>query len=205
MNSDTNIQALIRILREKLDMADKLLIVTISGPSGSGKTTVVQKLTAALDKLVALLHTDDYYIGKTRMKTEMPDGESLNFDHPASLDLAHLAHDIASLRGGNAVESPIYDMATSEPTSRVRIVNPAQVIIIEGIAANLDEIRILSDISVCVTAPVEVRLQRCILRDATRNLRTESEVREHFATNVIPSYKKYFLAADMDTTYVIES
>jgi len=205
MHSYTTIQELIRTIQQKLAVGNSPLVITISGPSGSGKTTVVHQLTAALEEPVALLHTDDYYIGKTRMKTEMPEGESLNFDHPASLDLAHLAHDITTIRDHKTIHSPVYDMSISEPTSQTRLVQPARVIIIEGIASNLDEIRTYSTISVCVTAPVEVRLQRCIQRDATRNLRSESEVREHFAVNVIPSYEKYFLVADMATTYTIES
>ncbi|MEO5949669.1 MAG: hypothetical protein ABIP74_04655 [Candidatus Saccharimonas sp.] len=205
MNSDTNIHALMRTLREKLVINDGRLIVTISGPSGSGKTTVVHQLTAALGEPIALLHTDDYYIGKTRMQTEMPSGETLNFDHPASLELTRLAQDITKLRDGATIESPIYDMAVSEPTSNTRTIHPAQVIMVEGIAANIDEIRMLSDISIYVTAPVEVRLQRCIQRDAIRNLRSESEVRQHFETNVVPSYEKYFQIADANADFTLES
>lgn len=186
-------------------MKDVTLVVTISGPSGSGKTTIVHELIDALKMPVALVHTDDYYIGKTRMKTEMPEGETLNFDHPASIDLAKLAHDIVSLRGGRAVSSPIYDMAISELTGKTRIIQPARVIIIEGIAANLDEIRSFSDISICVTAPLAERIRRCITRDNTRNLREEHEVIAHFTHVVAPNYDTYFKRADEQADFIVHN
>lgn len=205
MSPTETIDDLIAILHRKLATAPRPLVVTLSGPSGSGKTTIIHALIEALRTPVALVHTDDYYIGKTRMKTEMPPGEELNFDHPASLDLATLGRDIMSLRADRAISSPIYDMAPSEPTGKVRIVAPARVIMVEGIAANLDEIRRLSDVSICVTAPLEERIRRCITRDNTRNLREEHEVVAHFTHVVAPSYDTYFKHADEQADYVIQN
>ena len=205
MHSNSIIHELMHALHRKLTMKDTPLVVTISGPSGSGKTTIVHELIDALDMPVALVHTDDYYIGKTRMKAEMPQGEALNFDHPASIDLAKLARDIVSLQANLIISSPIYDMATSEPTAQTRVVQPAGVIIIEGIAANLDEIRSLSDFSICVTAPLEERIRRCITRDNTRNLREEHEVIAHFTHVVAPSYDIYFKHADEQADFIVRN
>jgi uridine kinase len=180
------------------------LVITLSGPSGSGKTTFVHELIDALRAPVALVYTDDYYIGKTRMRTEMPRGEEVNFDHPASINLATLVRDITALQANCPVSSPIYDMAVSEPTGNTRIIEPAGVIMVEGIAANLDQIRYLSDISICVTAPLEERIRRCLARDNTRNLREEHEVIAHFTHVVAPSYDAYFKHADEQADYTIQ-
>lgn len=205
MNHTSDMYTLVTALRSKLATAHSPFVITISGPSGSGKTTIVHELIDALDMPIALVHTDDYYIGKTRMRTEMPLGNELNFDHPASIDLAKLAQDIVSLQANQAISSPIYDMAISEPTSQTRVIQPARVIIIEGIAANLDEIRSYSDLSICVTAPLEERIQRCITRDNMRNLREEHEVITHFTQVVAPSYDIYFKHADEQTDYIVRN
>lgn len=205
MHSNLIIHELMHALHQRLMMKDTPLVVTISGPSGSGKTTIVHELIDALDMPIALVHADDYYIGKIRMKTEMPLGNELNFDHPASIDLAKLAQDIVSLQANHAVSSPIYDMAASEPTSQTRVIQPARVIIIEGIAANLDEIRSHSDFSICVTAPLAERIRRCITRDNTRNLREEHEVIAHFTHVVAPSYDTYFKHADEQADFEVRN
>lgn len=134
------------------------IVITVSGPSGGGKSTTAHHVADALRVPVAFLHTDDYYIGKTRMRTEMPAGEKLNFDHPSAMDLARLAADIAALKNGKTVQVPQYDMFTSEPLPKQQVIWPAPVIIIEGIAANLPVIKDVADISVCVSAPLETRM-----------------------------------------------
>lgn len=197
--------SLIHAIRHTLKESAGPVVVTVSGPSGSGKTTVVYQIIETLNTPVSVLHTDDYYIGKTRMRTHMPDGEEQNFDHPASMDLKRLATDIDTLKQGNSVTSPVYSMFFSEPTKDTRRVDATQLIIIEGIAANTADIRALSDISVCVTAPYEERLERCIRRDSERAGRAADEQYHYFQDHVEPSYQKHFARDDRQVDFMIRN
>lgn len=196
---------LTRTIRTKLNEAAAPVVVTVSGPSGSGKTSVVHQIIAILNIPAVILHTDDYYIGKTRMKAVMPDGEEQNFDHPVSIDLERLADDLRALCSGKAIDAPIYDMFFSEPKKDRRHVEPEQLIIVEGIAANLPSLKDRADISVCVTAPDDERLRRCTLRDYERNGRSTDEERDYFLRHVEPSYETYFAPADRQVDFTIQN
>jgi uridine kinase len=182
------------------------VVVTISGPSGSGKSSVAKDVMRHFaDEAPILLSTDDYYIGKSRMQTDMPRGEELNFDHPASIDLKRLKNDVLALKNNKSIDSPIYDMFISEPTNELRHIEPSPLIVIEGIAASLPILREIADFSIRVTAPFATRLERCIKRDIHRNGRTEAAVREHFLRYVEPSYEKYYAATDRRANHTVKS
>src|SRR4051812_15054613 len=87
------------------------LIVGIAGGTGSGKTTVANKLAAAMPpgRCVTIEH-DAYY--RDQQHLELDDRAKTNFDHPAALESTLLADHLRELRGGNAVDIPIYDFAT---------------------------------------------------------------------------------------------
>jgi hypothetical protein len=57
----------------------------------------------------------------------------INYDHPASLDSGLLVDHLRALRDGRAVEVPIYDFATHTRRPDTRRVEPARVIVVEGI------------------------------------------------------------------------
>lgn len=193
-------------ITELLSKNKEAVVVTVSGPSGSGKSSVVKKLSDYFKDISPVtISTDEYYIGKTRMKTEMPKGEELNFDHPASIDIKRLANDILALRRNKSIESPLYDMLTSEPKPEMHCIEPSRLIFIEGIAANLPDLQNISDISVFVNAPFETRLKRCIQRDKDRNGRDETAEREHFLRYVEPSYQKFYKRSDMTSDFILEN
>lgn len=191
-------------ITRKLAASPKPIIVTISGPSGSGKSSVVRDLCEHFKEFSPIaLSTDNYYIGKTRMLRDMPAGEEHNFDHPAAMNIRQLSDNLHHLLNGKSIDAPLYDMFMSEPKQQTQHIIPSKLIFVEGIAANLPPLRELSDVSICVTAPFETRLARCIARDQTRNGRDEVAEREHFLHYVEPSYRKYYAAADHSSPYTI--
>jgi uridine kinase len=178
------------------------MIITISGGSGSGKSTLTDRLQASFPNSVAI-HTDDYYIGKTRMQTEMPAGEETNFDHPAAIDIRRIVHDLTKLKNGEKTLGARYNMLISEPAT-TELMRPAPLIIVEGIIANNDELRRISDLTVVAQSTPEARLKRRIERDATRKGYDAATIREIFERDVEPSYQKYYQAGDQAVDFTIK-
>lgn len=183
--------------------ADRPTIITLSGPSGSGKTTILDKFRAQYGASCTTISTDDYYIGKTLMRSRMPEGHTENFDHPAAIDTARLASHLQALSAGHSIEKPLYDMKRSEPINFAETITPNSVIIVEGIAANLPQVRAASDLSLLITAPMHTRLQRRIARDTTRKGYSAEQTLGVFMNHVEPSYQTYYAEHDSAVDYQI--
>src|SRR5262245_49516395 len=113
------------------------LVVGIAGGTGSGKTTVAHKLADAMPpKRCVTIEHDSYY----RDQGHLPPDEraSINYDHPAALENALFANHLRELRAGCGVDVPIYDFATHTRRTETRRVEPAPVIIVEGILVFAD-------------------------------------------------------------------
>lgn len=188
-------------LRLKIGQLAAVSVMTISGPSGSGKSTLSSRLASDFPDST-IIHTDDYYIGKTRMATQMPPGEELNFDHPAAIDIAQIARHLVALKNGTPVLGARYDMLTSEPTEP-ELLEPAPLIIVEGLVANHQNLRAISELSVLAQSSPAARLQRRITRDQTRKSYNAATTSRNFHATVEPSYQKYYAADDAKAEYVI--
>ena len=162
-------------------------IIGIVGASGSGKTTVAKEL-AELAGNASLMSQDNYYIS-------LPDGVDAadrNFDDPAVIDLGHLARDLAALKRGETVEGPRYIFSTHKRAPDTVTLKPAPVIIVEGLFLFLPEpLRALFDLKVFIDVPPEVCLERRIARDVVERGRTEEMIRQRWAEQVEPMYRKY--------------
>lgn len=189
---------------EKIRQNTRPTIITLSGPSGSGKTTLLKTLRATYGADCATISADDYYIGRTAMRTHMPEGHTTNFDHPAAIDASRLARDLAALRAGHTITKPLYDMKRSEPIAWDETITPRDIVIVEGIAANLPAIRQQSDLSLVVTAPIDERLRRRMARDIDRKGHAPEETLDIFMNHVEPSYQAYFAPHDTQVDYIIE-
>ena len=167
------------------------LVVGIAGGTGSGKTTVAHKLAAAMPqgRCVTIEH-DAYYKDQGHLSPE--ERAQVNYDHPASLESSLLADHLRDLRAGRAVDIPIYDFATHTRRAQKRHVEPAPVIIVEGILvfceANLRE---QMDIKIFVDTDADIRLMRRIRRDLELRGRTFSSVRDQYYATVRPMHLEY--------------
>ncbi|HSN28889.1 MAG TPA: zeta toxin family protein, partial [Kofleriaceae bacterium] len=113
------------------------LIVGIAGGTGSGKTTVAHKLAAAMppDRCVSIEH-DAYYYDQSHLPPD--ERANVNYDHPGSLESSLLAEHLRQLRAGRAIDVPLYDFATHSRRKETRHVEPAPVVIVEGILVFVD-------------------------------------------------------------------
>ena len=142
-----------------------MLIIGIAGGTGSGKTTVVRKIVESLPQdTVAVIPQDSYY--KAQWDVPEEERKKTNFDHPDAFEWPLLAHQIAELRAGRAIEQPTYSYITCTRQAETVLVEPREVIIVEGIMTLYDKsLRDQMDLKIFVDAEPDERLLRVIERD----------------------------------------
>ena len=169
-----------------------MLIIGIAGGTGSGKSTVVQKIKDLLrDNSVVVIPQDSYY--KDNSHLPLSERQELNFDHPESIDFELLIDHLDKLRNGIAVDMPVYSYITCSRSKTERIrVNPAHVIIVEGILIFTDEdLRKRFDIMVYVDADADDRLLRVIMRDIRERGKSVEKVMERYEKTVKPMHLQF--------------
>jgi uridine kinase len=172
-------------------MLGRPLVVGIAGGTGSGKTTVAHKLASAMPagRCVTIEH-DAYYHDQGHLAPE--ERARINYDHPASLESSLLAQHLRELRGGRAVAVPLYDFASYTRRPQTRVVEPARVIIVEGILVFTEAaLREQMDIKIFVDTDADIRLMRRIRRDLEQRGRTFQSVREQYYATVRPMHLEY--------------
>ncbi|MQY79105.1 MAG: uridine kinase [Bacteroidetes bacterium] len=168
-----------------------MLIVGITGGTGSGKTTVVNKIIKKLPKeAVVVIPQDSYY--KDNSDIPLEKRQEINFDHPRAIEFKLLIEHIKQLRKGEPVKQPIYSYLTCTRAKETNIVEPKDIIIIEGILILTNpELRNLMDIKVYVDADADDRLSRVIMRDIVERGRLVIKVLERYEKTVKPMHLQF--------------
>lgn len=166
-------------------------LIGIAGGTGSGKTTVARKLVERLPPRTAvLLQHDAYY----RHRPDLSDAEreSINFDHPDSLENELLVEHLDKLRGGEPFEQPKYDYVTHLRQSETIRVEPRPLVVVEGILLLADpEIRSRLDLKIFVDTDSDIRALRRVRRDLDDRGRTFEQIRDQYFTTVRPMHIQF--------------
>jgi uridine kinase len=165
-------------------------IIGIAGGTGSGKSWLANFLKAELGARAAVLSQDWYY--KDRSGTNRATEVSLNFDHPRAFETGLLLGHLDALRRGRRVETPRYDFATHSRATHAVPMEPAPVVIIEGLFV-LHQKSILKrlDDSVFVEVPAQVRLERRLRRDAAERSIPPQETLRLYETFARPMHERF--------------
>lgn len=167
------------------------LIVGIAGGSGSGKSTVARRIAGALAAPeVAFIDMDAYYRNFAHLPME--ERRRVNWDHPEALDLDLLVAHLAELRAGRPIEKPIYDFVTHTRIARTERIDPALVVVVDGILLFAEErVRCQCDVKVFVDADADIRLIRRIRRDIAERGRPLDEILEQYLSTVQPMHLQF--------------
>lgn len=161
----------------------KPTIIGVAGGTASGKTTLVRKLQEIFDGESVITICHDFYY-KAHDELEYEERTKLNYDHPDAFDTDMMIADILKLKNGESVHHPVYSFVNHNRTNKTVKVDPAQVIIIDGILIlENKELRDLMDVKVYVDTDADVRLGRRLLRDVQERGRSiESVLTQYFCT-----------------------
>ena len=144
----------------------KRIIIGIAGGSASGKTSLAKRLKREFEESnsVIIIRQDDYYNDQRDMTME--ERLKVNYDHPFAFDNDLLAQHLSDLREGKPINRPTYDFIEYTRSDEIEVVEPHDVIVVEGLFVLEDEfIRKHLDIKVFVDTPADVRFIRRLNRD----------------------------------------
>ena len=168
-----------------------MLIVGIAGGTGCGKTTVVNKIMDEFpNNEVVVIPQDSYY--KDNRDISLEERQKINFDHPDSLEFSLLIDHLKQLKRGKSIEMPIYSYLTCLRAKETITINPARVVLLDGILILADSgLRNMLDIKVFVDADADDRLGRVIQRDIVERGRSVLKVLERYHDTVKPSHLQF--------------
>jgi uridine kinase len=165
-----------------------VFVLGIAGGTGSGKTTIAAAVIAALPaKTAVLIESDAYY--RDRSALPWAEREHINYDHPDAFETELLEAHLAALRAGRPIDVPQYDYREHARRRETRRVEPAPVVVVEGILVLADErLRARMDLKIFVDTDADVRLMRRMRRDMEERGRTFAQVSEQYAETVRPMH-----------------
>jgi uridine kinase len=165
-------------------------IVLIGGGSASGKTFVLKKVLEKLpNEKITVISIDDYY--KDFSALPMEERAKINWDHPKAFDWKLMNEQIKALKNGEKIEKPIYDFTIHGRSSKTEIVEPRELIVIEGIMALVNkDLRAMGDLKVYINCSRERRLVRRIDRDQKERGRTYESIIDQYFSTVLPMYEE---------------
>ncbi|MGD8429972.1 MAG: phosphoribulokinase, partial [Ectothiorhodospiraceae bacterium] len=148
-------------LRDMLRRADRPIMIAVAGDSGSGKSTYSRGIQRLLGgDVVSSLSLDGYH--KEDRAQRRRSGRSPLDPRANHIKLAR--EHLSAIRDGQTVEVPVYNHGTGRFDTPQRI-DPAPVILVEGLHALYPELVPLFDFTLFVDSDREVRWRWKFERD----------------------------------------
>ena len=116
----------------------------------------------------------------------------LNYDHPNSLDMQLLVKHVTMLKNGKAIDHPTYNFSTHSRNEKWEHMEPAQIIIVEGILLfENKQLCDICDIKLFVDTDADVRFIRRLRRDVNKRGRTMESVIKQYMSTVKPMHEMF--------------
>ncbi len=172
-------------------MKKKTILVGIAGASASGKSLLAETLVEELQsEHLCVISEDSYYNDQTHLS--MDERLRANYDHPESMDHSLMLEHMRMLKSGQSVEVPLYDYSEHNRKSETRHIEPAKVIIIEGILLfTSPELREEFDLRFFMDTPLDICLIRRMKRDIISRGRDVDSVIKQYLETVRPMYMQF--------------
>ena len=167
-----------------------VMVIGIAGGTGSGKTTITRKLVQRFGSDVSVIYHDNYYKAHHDMSYEQR--SKLNYDHPDAVDTYMLIDALRELKKGHSVVCPEYDYTIHDRSDRTVTIQPAKVVIVEGILIFQNrELCRQMDVKIFVDTDADVRILRRITRDVRDRGRSLESVVNQYLTTVKPMHEMF--------------
>jgi uridine kinase len=180
-----------------------MLIVGMAGGTCSGKTTAVQKVMEVFpDEEVIVIPQASYYNDDADIPPE--ERQTINFDHPDSVEWALLTDHLKLLKKDQSVKMPIYSYLTCLRANDTNTIRLARVVLIAGILILTNPgLRKLLNVKVNVEADADDRLGRVINRDIIERGRSVLKVPEKYHDTAKSSYLQFIELSKRYTNIII--
>ena len=170
----------------------KPVLIGIAGGTNSGKTTIAKEILKYFEPTnsVVIIKEDDYYKDQSHLPLE--ERAKTNYDHPFAFDHDLMIAQLKDLLDGKAIVKPTYDYTVHNRSVITETINPADVIIFEGLfVLENEDIRDLEDIKIFVDTDADVRILRRIQRDIIERNRTLDGIITQYLTTVKPMHDQF--------------
>lgn len=165
-----------------------MITIGICGASGSGKSTLAEELVKRLGDRCICLKQDSYYRDHSDLPFE--ERQHINYDDPEVFEHDSLFEDVAALRRGQPITEKGYDYTYHRRSDPNTIIQPKDIVIIEGIHAFYDErLRDLMDIKIYIQVDPDICLLRRFTRDIVDRGRSVESVAQQYEMTVKPMYE----------------
>lgn len=182
----------------------KTTIIGIAGGTGSGKSTFNNRLKQYFGDNITVIYHDNYY--RQHDDLSFAERQTINYDHPESLETDLLIEHLQKLRQGQSVECPVYDFSQHNRSKETITIKPSRVIVVEGILILQDErLRNMFDIKIFVEADADERILRRIMRDMKERGRDLENIIDQYLTTVKPMHYLYVEPSKTSADIVINS
>ena len=186
-------------------------LIAMTGGSGSGKSTVAEALYKHCEQTgIVIFNEDGYYWPMSHYGPADTDAQRqaiiarVNYDDPISKETQLMARQLADLKAGRTIEQPVYDYDRHDRSEETRTIQPAPIIILEGIhALSVPELKPLIDLSIYVDTPDDLRLARRLRRDVVERGRSVESVLAQYLGTVRAAHYRHTYPAMYEADLVI--
>ena len=184
------------------DGSRKTFLIGIAGGTCCGKSEVCKKICTEIEqsqdtnidgRVIIVSHKSFYRELKADERKQADEG-SFNFDHPSAFDDTLALNVLKNLKNREPVKIPVYNYSTHTRQSEFQTINPADVILFEGILILYNkDIRALMDMKIFVDTDCDTRLARRVLRDTVELNRDIDKVLNQYVKFVKRSFEDFAL------------
>ena len=184
-------------------MKQKTILVGIAGASASGKSLLAETLVEELQsEHLCVISEDSYYKDQTHLSME--ERLRANYDHPESMDHDLMLQHMQQLKDGQSVDVPLYDYTEHNRKKETRHVEPARVVIFEGILLFTNPaIRETFDLRFFMDTPLDICLIRRMKRDIISRGRDVDSVIKQYLETVRPMFLQFIEPARQHADLII--
>ena len=137
-----------------------------------------------------LIRHDHYYRDQAHLS--LAERARTNYDHPHAFEDELLVSHLDLLRRGHSVWGPLYDFATHTRQFSQQLLEPQELIVVEGIMAlHSLELRQSYDLKVFVDTDADIRILRRLTRDMAERGRSMESVVEQYIGTVKPMHEQF--------------